>query len=245
MLAMLVMAPLLRAAEDPAQLAERARQNAEAVAVDVQPAQFDDLTRVERAAGVAVNRAREQVERQAAERRARTDVTVAISAEGLQVRAPSDTADEPAAENPALAGRLVVAISSSMPEAMVRDYARQLDGVPEAILVLRGFIGGARSVKPSVEWIERVLRKRPADPDGGHYRVEVVVDPLAFRMLGIGQVPAVTFLAGVQDLRHCDAETLAAARIAYGAVSVGGALKALTPAVTVPASLMNRFGGRP
>ena len=224
-------------------LAERARQNAARVKIDVIPARMEDTSRAQQVGEAAVARTREEVARQAAERRARTDVTVTISERGLQVKAPVDAASQ-AGTKPLLAGRLVVAVSSSMPEQMVREYARQLDGVPEAIIVLRGFVGGARTTKPTVEWIERALRKNPADMLGAHYRVEVVVDPLAFRMLGITQVPAVTFLPGVQDLRHCDAETLSAARIAYGAVAIGGALKALAPAVTVPPHLSKRFGGR-
>jgi hypothetical protein len=242
-LTLLVAAPLLLAAEDPAKLAERARENAARVNIDVAPARMEDTTRARQVGEAAVQRTREEVARQAAERRARTEVAVTISEQGLQVKTPVDAAAQ-ADNKPALAGRIVVAISSSMPEQMVREYARQLDGVPEAILVLRGFIGGARTTKPTVEWIERSLRKNPADMLGAHYRVEVVVDPLAFRMLGITQVPAVTFLPGVQDLRHCDAEVLSAARIAYGAVAIGGALKALAPAVTVPAHLSKRLGSR-
>jgi type-F conjugative transfer system pilin assembly protein TrbC len=241
---LLAAAPLLLlAAEDPATLAERARENAAKVTVDVTPARMEDVSRAKRVGEAAVERTRQEVARQAAERRARTEVAVTISEQGLQVKAPVDAAAQ-ADNKPLLAGRLVVAISSSMPEQMVREYARQLDGVPEAILVLRGFVGGARTTKPTVEWIERSLRKNPGDMLGLHYRVEVVVDPLAFRMLGISQVPAVTFLPGAQDLRHCDAELLSTARVAYGAVSIGGALKALAPAVSVPAHLAKRFGGR-
>jgi hypothetical protein len=232
------------AAEDPARLAEKARDAARQVQIDLTPASAVDRERVARIAVSGAERGRVELERQAAERRARTEVSITISEEGLQVKAQLPyTAAAP--EKPPLAGRLVVAISASMPEGMVREYARQLDGVPEAILVLRGFIGGARSVTPTVEWIERALRRHPADPHGGHYRVEVVVDPLAYQMLGITQVPAITFLPGVQDLRHCDAETLAAARLAYGAVSVRGALDALRSVITLPASLRQQLGGSP
>jgi hypothetical protein len=233
------------AAEDPAKLAEEARRQAAAVQIDVTPAQFTDSERAQRAGETGRARGSSELERQAAERRARTEVTVTISDEGLQVASATEASDQEAPNQPVLAGRLVVAISASMPEAMVREYARQLDGMPEGIFVLRGFIGGARAVTPTVQWIERALRKHPADQDGGHYRVEVVVDPIAYRMLGIDQVPAITFLPGVQDLRHCDAEELRASSIAYGAVSIAGALTAMGQAITVPASLLARLGGRP
>jgi hypothetical protein len=233
------------AAEDPAKLAEQAKRNAAAVQLAIRPAEFTDTERVQRAAEIGTARGVSELERQAAERRARTEVTVTISDEGLQVQSAPEANEQIEVDKPTLAGRLVVAISSSMPEAMVREYARQLDGVPEGILVLRGFIGGARAVTPTVQWIERALRKHPADPDGGHFRVEVVVDPIAYRMLGIDKVPAITFLPGVQDLRHCDAEELRASSIAYGAVSIGGALAAMGKAITVPASLLAKLGGRP
>ena len=241
---LLALTSLLPAAEDPATLTERARRNAAQVKIDIAPAQFEDRELAQRAGEAATARTQAEVTRQAAERRARTEVKVGISEQGLQVRIPPDAAAAEA-ERPPLAGRLVVAISSSMPEVMVREYARQLDGVPEAIMVLRGFIGGAHAVKPTVAWIERALRKHPGDPEGPHYRVEVVVDPIAFRMLDIRQVPAVTFLAGVQDLRHCDAQILSTARIAYGAVSLGGALKALAPAISIPVALRQRLRGTP
>ena len=231
------------AAEDPANLAEQAKRNAAAVQLDCHARRSSPDTRARAtAAEVGTARGIDELERQAAERRARTEVTVTISDEGSQVAGNPDTDELQVADQPVLAGRLVVAISTSMPEAMVREYARQLDGMPEAILVLRGFIGGARAVTPTVQWIERALRKHPADPDGGHYRVEVVVDPLAYRMLGIDKVPAITFLPGVQDLRHCDAQELRASSIAYGAVSVAGALTSLGKAITVPASLMAKLG---
>jgi type-F conjugative transfer system pilin assembly protein TrbC len=242
--AVLLMACLrLDAAEAPAELARRAMQDAAQVQIDVQPGTFD-AERVRRDAEAALARAREDIARQAAERRARTEVTVSISAAGLQIDAPPDAAATEDSETK-LAGRLVVAISASMPEEIVREYARQLDGVPEAILVLRGFIGGARTVKPTVEWIERVLRKHPGDHEGPHYRVDIVVDPIAYRMLGIRQVPAFTYLPGVQDLSHCDAEVLSAARMVYGAVAISGALQALAPAIAVPERIVRQTGGRP
>jgi hypothetical protein len=75
--------------------------------------------------------------------------------------------------------------------------------------------------------------------------VDIVVDPIAYRMLGIRQVPAFTYLPGVQDLSHCDAEVLSAARMVYGAVAISGALQALAPAIAVPERIVRQTGGRP
>jgi len=77
-----------------------------------------------------------------------------------------------------------------------------------------------------------------------HYQVEVVVDPLIYRMLDIQKVPAVAYLHGVQDLRHCDAQVLETATVVYGAASIGSALKRLKrDGVPVPGEILAKFGG--
>jgi len=142
-------------------------------------------------------------------------------------------------------GRLIVALSSSMPEAMVREYLRQLDGVPEGLVVLRGFIGGARTVAPTGVWVEAMRRREVACRTCPHRSVQVVVDPLTYRMLEIKQVPAVAYLPGVQDLKHCDAEVLKTSAIVYGAASIASALRELEhQGVSVPPVLVARLERR-
>lgn len=124
------------------------------------------------------------------------------------------------------AGLVVVALSSSMPEQMVRDYLAQLDGKRGAVVVLRGFIGGAEHIVPTGKWLEQIMRVDPTCEKCGHRRVTVQVDPLVFASLNIRQVPAVAYLPGVSELKHCDAEPFKTASVAYGAAPVDVALQA-------------------
>jgi hypothetical protein len=219
---------------------QRAAEAAERAAA-VKPGQAVDQKRIEDLARQGRERGRAEFERRAAAERQRHQAAVNAAREKGEI--PKEKKE---GERPPVSGRLVVAISSSMPDEMVREYMRQLDRVPEAIVVLRGFVGGAKKVAPTGVWIERVRRQRADCRECAHYLVEVVVDPLAYEMLGIAKVPAVTFLPGVQDLRHCDADALESTSVAYGATSVSAALKAIQAKnVQVPEELIRRLGGRP
>lgn len=235
---------LALAATSPQELSEAAKRQAAAAAARAQavkPAEVADTKRVEEVARVGRERGEKEFERRAELERQKHAEAVA--------RAQAERGDSPtpttARAGGVLSGRLVVAISSSMPEEMVREYMRQLDQVPEAIVVLRGFVGGAKKVAPTGAWIEQVRRKQPSCRECAHYMVEVVVDPLAYSMLGIEKVPAVTFLPGVQDLKHCDSDVLQATSVAYGATSIQAALKAVkAKGVAVPDELVRRWAGR-
>lgn len=221
---------------DPKALAETARTRAQAQAVDVKPGTVSDPERVEALAKKGIARGRdalkELVQQQEAQHASKPDPTEAAdSLESLPAQP--------------VAGRLVVAVSSTMPEAMVREYVRQLDAIPEGVLVLRGFIEGARTVAPTGRWVERVRRREVNCSTCGHRAVQVVVDPLTYQSLGITQVPAVAYLPGVTELKHCDAETLSAAVVVYGAASVSSALKRLErEGVEIPAPLLKRLEQR-
>lgn len=152
--------------------------------------------------------------------------------------------DKGDASLPTVAGRVVVALSSSMPEAMLTSYLQQLDGRRESLVVMRGFVGGAHQARPTGILMERIRRKVAGDPKSGHYLVETVVDPLFFQQLGIDKVPAVAYLDGVQSLAHCDQEDYSKATVVYGAVSIEAALKEARKAgATVPDSVIARYRG--
>lgn len=145
-----------------------------------------------------------------------------------------------------VAGRLVVALSSSMPEAMLHDYMVQLDGKSEALVILRGFVGGAQQVAPTGLLVEKIRRNVAGDRHKGHARVDVVVDPLLFASLGIDQVPAVAWLDGVQDVRHCNEQTFSTSVVAFGATSIEAALHEIDRnGGTVPAAIIRKFEGIP
>jgi len=149
------------------------------------------------------------------------------------------------ANTPQVPGLVVLAVSSSMPLEMLRDYMAQLDRVPGAVVVLRGFVGGATKIQPSGKWVEQVLRVDPGCLKCAHRRVRVEVDPLVFRSLDIKQVPAVTYLAGVQELQHCEKEQFQSASVVYGAVSVEAALREVVKGgVPVPPQVLAQYRGK-
>lgn len=191
---------------------------------------YGDLDRVKRSADIGRNRAKDELASLAA-KSGSAPGSVAAAAVGESARQD-------------MKGRLVLAVSSSMPEQMLREYMAQLDGHPEAIVVMRGFVGGASKVVPTGLLIEKIRQLVPGSREKGHRNVQVVVDPLVFRSLGIDQVPAVAWLPGVKDLAHCDGEVLKAAVVVYGAVKVTAALDRINrEGGNVPADLIKRMGG--
>jgi conjugal transfer pilus assembly protein TrbC len=148
-------------------------------------------------------------------------------------------------DHPQFEGRLIVALSSSMPAEMVHDYMRQLAEVPEAIVVLRGFVGGAHTVGPTAKWVEQSRRVQPSCLRCEHYKVEVVVDPLVYRALGIDKVPAVAYAPGISELSHCDNKDLKAGSVAYGATSIESAVLTLVKnGNAIPESLVQKVRSR-
>jgi type-F conjugative transfer system pilin assembly protein TrbC len=148
----------------------------------------------------------------------------------------------PIEDPPVIEGLVVVAISSGMPQQMVADYMQQLDGHRDAVLVLRGFVGGATAVKPTGQFIEKASRMNPSTHEGGHYVVKTLVDPLLFRQLGIDRVPAVAYLHGVQEIGHCDEEDFNAAVVVYGGARVDAALsKAKANGANIPESVIGNY----
>jgi type-F conjugative transfer system pilin assembly protein TrbC len=103
--------------------------------------------------------------------------------------------------------RIYVFVSASVPMETLRNYAADIDGSGEAnlVMVLRGFVDGARQIGPTARFTEQVLRKDPGcEPQGANscaaLAVRILVDPLLFRRYGIERVPAVVYARGVSVL---------------------------------------------
>lgn len=122
---------------------------------------------------------------------------------------------------------------------MLRDYFTQLDGKPATVVVLRGFIDGPDHVTPTAKWLEHALRRDATCTDKcKHFQVHVEVDPLVFRSMDIEQVPAVTYLPGVTELKHCEGETFKSASVVFGAASMQASLQTLGKnGVPIPAAI--------
>lgn len=146
---------------------------------------------------------------------------------------------KPPEEGGSVAGeRFYLFVSSSVPLATLRNYAADLARLndPRFVMVLRGFIGGARRIGPTASFIADVLK---ADPDCNldstrecaMRGIPFIVDPLLFRSSGITHVPAVVFIPEIEKNAPNSRERLSSARttgepmIVYGDVSLGHALE--------------------
>jgi len=100
--------------------------------------------------------------------------------------------------------RLYVFISSSIPLSTLRHYMGDIDRLhdPNVIVVLRGFVNGAKRVKPTFDFLSRLLVKDPGcDYYSGRcslFDVPIEIDPLLFRRYHIEEVPAFLYVSGIQ-----------------------------------------------
>lgn len=100
--------------------------------------------------------------------------------------------------------RLYVFVSSSIPlvalRAMATDLARLKD--PNVVIVLRGFVGGAKLIGPTSTLVAKIIADDPdclasGKADCAMKPINIEIDPLLFRRYGIGRVPAIAFVRNV------------------------------------------------
>lgn len=100
--------------------------------------------------------------------------------------------------------RLYVFVSSSIPlvalRAMATDLARLKD--PNVVIVLRGFVGGAKLIGPTSTLVAKIITDDPdcltsGKSDFSMKPINIVIDPLLFRRYGIERVPAIAFVRNV------------------------------------------------
>ncbi|MEJ2756303.1 MAG: type-F conjugative transfer system pilin assembly protein TrbC [Gammaproteobacteria bacterium] len=135
--------------------------------------------------------------------------------------------------------RLYVFISSSVPEATLRRYVRDVAKLKQGVLVLRGFIGGAHTVKPTVQFIANLLKKDPACQGLSCplHAVEVQIDPLRFTRYAIERVPALVYEPNESFLGYCDPTSLSqatASLVVYGDARLQYALERYYEAQPAP-----------
>lgn len=98
--------------------------------------------------------------------------------------------------------RIYLFISSSIPETTLKNYLRDLDRLrdPNIIVVMRGFIGGAKYMLPTTQWIEGLLNKQTtcSQQNCPRYQAEIIIDPMLFTQYGIDSVPAMVYTAGLR-----------------------------------------------
>jgi len=102
--------------------------------------------------------------------------------------------------------RIYLFVSSSMPLSTLKNYASDLDKLndPNIIMVMRGFVGGLRFIKPTLAFIDSILIKDPnCDPKRKKcdaYQTSINIDPALFSTYGVQTVPAIVYARGVNEM---------------------------------------------
>ena len=125
--------------------------------------------------------------------------------------------------------RVVIFVSESMPMHVLRQYAADLAKI-DGIMVLRGMKGGISTIKPTINFISKVLKVDPSctDEPCKMLSTNIVVDPLMFRNYGIDKVPATVFIPNMNMVGYCENKELNKnpnAHIAYGDANIRWQLK--------------------
>lgn len=98
--------------------------------------------------------------------------------------------------------RVWVLVSSSVPRETLRNYVRDMDrlGDPNVRMILRGFVGGAKRIMPTLDFVRGLILHDPAcaGEDCPGFNAVIQVDPLVFSRFGLREVPAIVYARGVR-----------------------------------------------
>lgn len=121
--------------------------------------------------------------------------------------------------------RPMLFISSSIPLDVLRKYAKQLNEIGGGTMILRGFVGGAKKMMPTLKFISTVLNEddQCGGPECKMYNVDIIIDPVLFDHHNVMRVPAFTVYESKTYLERCkNGESLETAKTIYGDASVRG-----------------------
>jgi type-F conjugative transfer system pilin assembly protein TrbC len=101
----------------------------------------------------------------------------------------------------------VLMVSSSMPIAVLRTYAAQLERTG-GVLAFRGMPGGMTKVAPMARLAAQILRIDPGceGPGCAMRNVQIIVDPILFRQHVVARVPALAMIPGDPTQPYCERE---------------------------------------
>ena len=100
----------------------------------------------------------------------------------------------------------IIFASASVPLQTLRNYARDLEKI-DGVIVIRGFVGGMKAIRPTFEFLDSVIKKDlncPKTKVCEHYKVQVLIDPILFREYGIKRVPAFAVHEVTNLTKYCN-----------------------------------------
>ncbi len=124
----------------------------------------------------------------------------------------------------------VLFVSSSMPIAVLRTYAAQIERVG-GVLAFRGMPGGLSRVGPMAKLSAQILRVDPGceGPACTMRNVQLIVDPLVYRAHNIARVPALAMVPGDPAQPYCerdeDLPAPTSTHVIYGDTALSGLLE--------------------
>jgi len=150
-------------------------------------------------------------------------------AQALGLEAPEAAALAAAAPAPVTRSRMpLLMVSSAMPIATLRTYATQLERV-HGVMAFRGMPGGMSRVAPMAKLSAQILRIAPGceGPACAMHDVQIIVDPLVFRLHGVTRVPALAMIPGDPTQPYCerDDQSPPSAHVIYGDAALSGLLE--------------------
>ncbi len=96
--------------------------------------------------------------------------------------------------------KVMIFISSSIPINTLRTYVRDISSIedPGITLIMRGFLDGMREIRPTMEFIQKILLKdedciAAQSEECETFTASVEIDPLKFRRFNITSVPAIVY----------------------------------------------------
>lgn len=116
--------------------------------------------------------------------------------------------------------KLYILISSSIPDQIIRNFMMSVSSVnDQTVFVLRGFVGGMKTVQTTLDYIRGILCDKKEFGDPQCISALVDIHPGIFKTFGIEKVPAVIYLSAGAEYPGCGAEglgNLEDAVISYG-----------------------------
>lgn len=128
--------------------------------------------------------------------------------------------------------RVFIFISSSIPVETLRNYVIDLQQLPQATAVLKGFVGGVKKMQPTIQFIGDLMKedRECKIPDCDFRPVSIVVDPIIYERLKIDRVPAIAYIENYERTGYCsegldDGARMDNIHIVYGDVPLKYALE--------------------
>jgi conjugal transfer pilus assembly protein TrbC len=129
--------------------------------------------------------------------------------------------------------KLVLFMSSSIPEIALKRYARDLAKLG-GIMVMRGGVGGIAKIAPTMQFIHNILKQDSSCTGFKNcqlYATQIIIDPKLFTANNIQRVPALAYLPKLTLDTYCEdkhkTHNITSNHIIYGDASLAGLLDEL------------------